>query len=486
MKPGILNSYSSSPQSPSNQDTSIESNERPADENTSLLPQQPNGRAPSKSFHGRLAALAGVSTGFGALLSVFVLLRLPTLLARLHDGKSHQKDKALQQGMRESFIIVSVLAVIVAIALGLTLRMDKPLLRRRESSTVQEENLDEAPSSSVTPSSREERRQRMKSRLRNNRSRTVGLQLVQGVFQLARGSIAGFSLASRNMDLTLAYIGGGLARACTIATTVFVPLLVTRFFYTSGLCTDLDTPDVPAEELKRRCRQAFTVASILSGVIQLVALVMAPLVGWLCDTYSPAHALLTTTSIGTFAFLTMALGLPDGGDPKSGQAYIAAVGIGICQIGAIVASLAQCAQAKSQLRSTTQKHTVVDVVEQAQTASMTGAGMSSSELAAEEESRRKRGNKRLPYRRSRTQNSSTFARTLFSTSSSSQTSGAIAGAYSAVGGLSILFVSLFGGFLSDLYAPAAFLLMTGFSALTCLVSAIGVVRTRRRQVESED
>lgn len=127
---------------------------------------------------------------------------------------------------------------------------------------------------------------------------------------------------------------------------VFVPLLVTRFYYTSGLCSTLPSPDIPPSELKRTCRQAFALASALSGVIQLCALLLSPVAGLACDALSAPVTLLITSALGTASFLALGVGLPGEGDPRAPIAWVAAVGIGACQIGAIVGSMALCAQAR--------------------------------------------------------------------------------------------------------------------------------------------
>lgn len=368
-----------------------------------------------------------MTTGCGALIAVFVLLRLPTTLAGLHD--KHRKsgdttDDTLRQGMREAFYIVASLTVLVAVALAGGLKMDAPVKaptnRRR-------------PALHIEGDDREARRRRLRSRLERGRSSSMLKTIADGVVRLGLGIVAGFALAFRDVNLLLAYIGSALARASTIATTVFVPLLVTRFFYSSGLCTDLPTPDVPTDELKRRCRQAFTVASILSGVIQLMALLLAPLVGYLCDVRSPAQALFYASFLGTISYLVMAIGLPHDGDPRGPLAWISAVGIGFAQIGAIVASLALCAKAKARL----------------------------AQQEAKQQSH------------------------VHATDVPTHSSGAIAGAYSATGGLSILIVSKLGGWLSDIYAPSPFLVMAVLAGLTTIVSTVAIISERRRSQQDD-
>ena len=409
-------------------------------ESTSLLSSTTESQSATppkgRNRHGRLAALTGLMTGVGALIAVFFLLRLPTLLASLHDRHapsdlpSDGGDEAVRRGTREAFYIVAALATVVAILLAVGLKMDGPVaeetrqqrrLRIERERDLQPESEREQGQPASSTTARQARRDRLKRRLQARlNGRIPARTILAGARTLFSGIFSGFRLAQTDSSLQLAYLSGGLARGCTIATTVFIPLLVTHFFYTSGLCSTLPSPDVPPSELKRTCRQAFTVASILSGVIQLIALLLSPVVGYLCEALSPAITLLIATFVGTASFLAIGLGLPGDGDPRGAVAWVAAVGIGFCQIAAIVASLALCAGAKSK----------------AAKASKDG-----------------------------------LATTL---------GGSIAGAYSATGGLAILVVSKLGGTLSDFYAPAAFLLLAVLSALTCIVALTVVIKERTR------
>ncbi|UZJ51422.1 hypothetical protein CBS101457_000742 [Exobasidium rhododendri] len=432
MLSGILNSYSAPLDVTPVGEGVRASNEGPS-ESTSLLEATTGSQAaPSRqcSRHGRLAALTGLMTGVGALIAVFFLLRLPILLASLYDRNAPPElpgdggDEAVRRGTKEAFYIVSALAALVAIALSFGLKMDKPNstsspLIRRES---EETSLEQDTANDSIPTTREARRQRLKRRLQSRSS--ASKRLIQVTRTIFSGIFAGFQLAGKDSSLSLGYLSGGLARACTIATTVFIPLLVTKFFYSSGLCSTLPSPDIPPSELKRTCRQAFTVASILSGVVQLIALLLSPLVGYMCEALSPAWTLFIATSIGTASFLILGLALPNNGDPRSPVAWVAAVGIGFCQIAAIVASLALCARSKSRLRGSD---------------TIGGSGNVVTSVG-----------------------------------------GSIAGAYSATGGLFILLVSKLGGSLSDIYAPAAFLLLAFMAALTAIVSFVVIWQERKR------
>ena len=181
------------------------------------------------------------------------------------------------------------------------------------------------------------------------------------VVDVATGSLRGFRLAAddKSGQLTLAYLGGALARGVTLSSSecqssvircrasihltelsfissfaaVFLPLLISHFFYvTDPTACPPPTPGIPPSELKKTCRQAYTLTSAQSGVLQTVALIVAPIVGLLSDRVG--HAL--TLQVGSFAalagFLMYGVALPGEGDPRRGTAWGAAVLLGIVRI----------------------------------------------------------------------------------------------------------------------------------------------------------
>lgn len=190
----------------------------------------------AQAKHGRLAGLAGLSTGLGALVAVFALLRLPVLLAGRHDRDTDPEeglDPTIRRGTRETYLIVAALALGVAVFLALGLRTDLPYAPsakkgRRSAESTDLENSDiarhasssayGAVESSALPDARAARRERLKRRLARL---SYAARARASIFELAHGAVYGFSLAGKNRRLPLAYFGGALARASTIGTSEY-------------------------------------------------------------------------------------------------------------------------------------------------------------------------------------------------------------------------------------------------------------------------
>ena len=146
--------------------------------------------------------------------------------------------------------------------------------------------------------------------------------------------------------MALGYLGGFVARASTVAISLFVPLFVNAFFIRNGYCQG--SPNDPSPELKKECRQAYVLASILTGVAQLVGLICAPLFGYLSSSKSGRKAvnwpIIVATTFGIVGYIAFPrLSSPEykdtdgrGGSPA---VFILAALMGVSQIGAIVCSL---------------------------------------------------------------------------------------------------------------------------------------------------
>ena len=156
-------------------------------------------------------------------------------------------------------------------------------------------------------------------------------------------------LGFTDSQIGLGYLGGFVARASTVAISLFVPLFVNAFFIHHGYCQGT-TPHDPSPELKKECRAAYLLASMLTGVAQLTGLLCAPLFGYLSRRPRRLNLpILAATSLGVVGYLLFPrLPSPEprdvdgrGGSPL---VLVAAALVGVSQIGAIVCSLGSLGQ----------------------------------------------------------------------------------------------------------------------------------------------
>lgn len=457
-----------------------------------------------KRRHGRVAAIAGVFTGLGALFAVFVLVRLPQKIAEYLESRdgfnftlfsnSHDKDATndltLRRATVATFYLVAALALLVAATTALGLRQQVPTSSRRnaaEALSYRSQHRQDGDYGALHDSTialaddtRQARRARLRQRLERRSQATWANVIRAHVRTFISASIGGFRMVgprrsgdSRRrklaLELRMAYLGGALARAFTIGTTAFLPLLVTHHYYTSGLCRQLPSPNpdapLPNDELKKLCRSAFTATAILGGTAQLTALLASPLIGYLCDALSPTTTISTTSAMGAVGFYLLGVGTAgfkgdsrtgeEVPDPLTGVSIAAAILIGFGQIGAIVSSLAGCARARSILSEEDDQTPSDTGGQEGDTASASGC---ETVVPARAQGLHTSGMKEL-------------------SKAAGQGPGAIAGAYTCTGSLSILVISKLGGFLFDLYVPSPFLLIGGFSAFVAICGiAIGITK----------
>ncbi|SPO20755.1 uncharacterized protein UTRI_00231 [Ustilago trichophora] len=475
-----------------------------------------------KRRHGRVAAIAGVFTGLGALVAVFVLVRLPQKIAEYfedHDSASlalathdHKKDAEgdlmLRRATVATFWLVAALALLVAAttAVGLRQRTNTPprlsaadALEQR-SQRRQQEDYGALHDSTIAlaEDTRQARRARLRQRM-ERRSQSAWTNVIRShVRHFISASIGGFRMVGPvrwsedaeetkaqhrlALELRMAYLGGALARAFTIGTTAFLPLLVTHHYYTSGICRQLPSPNpdapLPNDELKKLCRSAFTATAILGGTAQLTALLASPLIGFLCDALSPTTTISLTSALGAVGFYLLGVGTAgfagdkqtgeEVPDPLTGLSIAAAVLVGLGQIGAIVASLAGCARARS-LIAEGEEHDSSFSPQTNPDGDEADTGSAADTLMPGREGSSRR---RLSSRAQRSGNIEDLT-----VIEAGQGAGAIAGAYTCTGSLSILVVSKLGGFLFDMYVPSPFLLIGGFSAFVSLFGvAVGLTK----------
>ncbi|KAF5102691.1 hypothetical protein D0Z03_000366 [Geotrichum reessii] len=253
--------------------------------------------------NGKASALVGVASGLGACLAIFLLLPLPTLL------KNKSPAKALQAAY---FIVGSfALASSAGLFLGLYNNHNKGLLKWFKS-------------------------------VRKNKSVHVAADTGdsnndQSYIELLK---EGFTIAAKEKPIALAYAGSFVARACTVATVMFIPLSVNSFFHKQGRCSgDLHAP------LNLSCHQAYILSAMITGVSQTCSLIFAPLWGLTADQYGRKVTLLISSVIGFTGFLGYSI-VCNSPMSKSVPVYIFGALMGVAQIGTIIASISLCTDRK--------------------------------------------------------------------------------------------------------------------------------------------
>lgn len=272
-------------------------------------PTTPPPRASRASTPPRMAGLVGLFTGLGALLALTLFLPLPAQFASF-------KGITQSAAVAYAFYTVATIAVLVAGACFIGLRGIRgdegkgwhSLFGRASTTTG---TTDAHPAAPLQPYHR----------------------------LLLSAARLGFT----SPPLRLAYLGGFVARASSVAISLFIPLSINAFFMRHGFCRGAPNDTTP--ELKEECRAAYVLAAQLTGASQLVALLCAPLFGILSDRYRRFNApLVGAAAAGVVGFVAFArLESPEIGDVdgRGGSAWVFLIValIGISQIGAIVCSL---------------------------------------------------------------------------------------------------------------------------------------------------
>ncbi|KAL6404065.1 hypothetical protein AUP68_13443 [Ilyonectria robusta] len=150
-------------------------------------------------------------------------------------------------------------------------------------------------------------------------------------------------LGCSDSRIAIGYLGGFVARASSVAISLFIPLFVNTYFINNGFCKG--SPNDPSPELKEECRAAYVLSSILTGVAQLMGLMCAPVFGYLSSRPGRINwPIVVSTVLGIVGYIILPqLASPEiknvegrGGSPII---FLVVTLIGISQIGAIVCSL---------------------------------------------------------------------------------------------------------------------------------------------------
>lgn len=256
----------------------------------------------------RTAGFVGMLTGCGALIALVIFLPLP---ARFQN-RGFSPGSALQI----SYYIVAAISFVLAVVC---------LVGLRRLHSDEEKGL---------------------SKLRFWRNTKTGAERPSESQPQASWRLldAAFRAGFQRSDIGLGYLGGFVARASSVGISLFIPLLVNAMFLSSGLCAVQSAADTPAglPDIKRKCPRAYIVAAQLTGTSQLVALVSAPVFGYLSSKSRIKNLpLMVATTAGTIGYPLFATQFSPRNEERQRRvvAFLAVSLIGISQIGAIVCSL---------------------------------------------------------------------------------------------------------------------------------------------------
>ncbi|KJZ72929.1 hypothetical protein HIM_07692 [Hirsutella minnesotensis 3608] len=268
-----------------------------------------------------LAGYVGSFTGCGALVALALFLPLP--------AKFGEKDGVTPgQAVSYSFYVVGAVSLVVAVGVFIGLRDLSGEEGKGWKALFRVRNRDD-PFLDFEADDDDESQ------------RTV----VVPYLRLLKDSVL---LGFTDSKIALGYIGGFVARASTVAISLFIPLFVNTYFISNGFCRG--SPNDPSPELKKECRAAYVLSSILSGVAQLLGLLCAPAFGYLSGrprrVNYPVLVAATFGIVGYIIFPQLSSPEIKNQDGRGGTPAILLVValIGISQIGAIVCSLGSLGQ----------------------------------------------------------------------------------------------------------------------------------------------
>ena len=398
--------------------------------------REPVSNAPAKknsaASTSQLAGLVGMFTGCGALVALLVFLPLPTRFQKA--GESPAASVAA------AFYVVGAVAILVAIGCFFGLRH--------------------------LPG---EEAKGWKSLARNDEPKTSGAHRTRDlVLSYPFLFLESVRLGFRSPNIGLAYVGGFVARASSVAISLFIPLFANHYFLHSGQCAA--DPTDPSD-IKHACPQAYKLAAMLTGISQLIALMSAPVFGYLSGRYPKFNIPLLVAAVAGVAGYS-AFGSLASPDPKSedgtGSVFLIVALLGISQIGAIVCSLALLGRGINNDESTSSRETHASTSTSTVGTSHPSAGATPPSSAPATPLRE--DEPLLPQ----VLNNASRPETPSEPQSHNHMKGSIAGTYSLLGGFGILLLTKAGGALFDSTGPGApFYMMAAFNALL-LVVGVGV------------
>lgn len=259
-------------------------------------------------------------------------------------------------------------------------------------------------------------------------------------------------------NIGLGYVGGFVARASSVAISLFIPLFTNHYFLQTGRCS-VD-PSNPSD-IKNACPEAYKLAAMLTGISQMIALISAPFFGYLSGRFPKYNIPLLVAAVAGIAGYTW-FGLLKSPDFRSedgtGAIFFIVALLGVSQIGAIVCSLALLGRGINNDEVQPLDNSYAD---SAHTNSHPSAGATppvSAPITPVDEDA-----PLLPQVRGRHASAP-------KTQSHNHIKGSIAGTYSLLGGFGILLLTKAGGALFDSAGPGSpFYMMAAFNALLLVV-----------------
>ncbi|KAM0241279.1 hypothetical protein ACHAPO_002084 [Fusarium lateritium] len=368
----------------------------------------------------KLAGFVGLFTGCGALVALTLFLPLPAKF-----GEDDNTTPA--EAVSYSFYVVAVVALVVSLFVAIGLRNIKG---------------EEGKGFRVLFGLKDE----------NESSRSGGngpQRKLAPYLHLMKDSVFLGFVDSR---IGLGYVGGFVARASSVAISLFIPLFVNTYYISNGFCKG--SPHDSSPELKEECKTAYILSSILTGVAQFMGLICAPIFGYLASrTGRINYPIVVSTVFGIVGYTALPqLASPEikNIDGRGGSPIIFLVVslLGISQIGAIVCSLGSLGRGvlAVELPRTTRPESILQPEDYE---------------SANDESR--------PLISITTDQESV---------SRIRLKGSIAGVYSLYGGFAILLLTKLGGYLFDTLSNGApFYMMAIFNAVL-LAFSLGMDASR--------
>lgn len=403
--------------------------------------QEPNGDVPAKKNMGastsQLAGLVGMFTGCGALVALLVFLPLPT--------RFQQAGESPAAAVAAAFYVVGAVAVLVAIGCFFGLRQ---LPGEEEKGWRRLLGKDE-PKGAGTYHARD--------------------LILAYPFLFLESVRLGF----KSPLIGLGYVGGFVARASSVAISLFIPLFTNHYFLQTGECA-VD-PSNPSD-IKHACPQAYKLAAMLTGISQLIALLCAPVFGYLSGKYPKYNIPLLLAAVSGIAGYAMfgSLASPDyKSEDGTGAVFFIVALLGISQIGAIVCSLALLGRGINNDESSVDS-SAIDSTNGSYHPSAGATPPTSAPITPVHEEE-----PLLPQNQS-------YSTSRLDTSPESKSyndmKGSIAGTYSLLGGFGILLLTKAGGALFDSSGPGApFYMMAAFNAALLVVGVVvGLGQVARR------